>query len=90
VARARLSRRLSKTNAADCEIVLSRLDTSHEELAAARQLLESGFPRQATSRAFYAAFYAAHAALEVAGIAPPKTHTGLRTKFSEFATQPRR
>jgi uncharacterized protein len=69
---------------------LSRLDTSHEELAAARELLESGFPRQATSGAFSAAFYAAHAALEVAGIAPPKTHMGLRTKFSEFANATRR
>jgi uncharacterized protein len=48
-------------------------------------LVESGFPRQATSRAYYAAFYAARVALEAAGIAPPKTHSGLRSRFSEFA-----
>lgn len=48
-------------------------------------LVERGFPRQATSRAYYAAFYAARAALEAAGISPPKTHSGLRTRFSEFA-----
>ena len=48
-------------------------------------LVESGFPRQATSRSYYAAFYAARAALEAAGISPPKTHSGLRTRFSEFA-----
>jgi len=58
---------------------------SREELGAARQLLASGFPRQATSRAYYAAFYAARAALEAAGEEPPKTHTGLRSKFSELA-----
>jgi uncharacterized protein len=64
---------------------VSRLDESREELAAARQLVESDFPRQATSRAYYAAFYAAHTALEAAGIAAPKTHAGLRTRFAEFA-----
>lgn len=48
-------------------------------------LVESGFPRQATSRAYYAAFYAARAALEAAGISSPKTHSGLRTRFSVFA-----
>jgi uncharacterized protein (UPF0332 family) len=61
------------------------LTASREELAAARQLLDGGFPRQATSRAYYAAFYAARAALEAAGISPSKTHSGLRTRFSEFA-----
>jgi len=48
-------------------------------------LVDSGYPRQATSRAYYAAFYAARAALEAAGISPPKTHSGLRSRFSEFA-----
>lgn len=57
----------------------------YEELAAARILVESGFPRQATSRAYYAAFYPARAALESARIPPPKTHSGLRTRFSQFA-----
>jgi uncharacterized protein (UPF0332 family) len=48
-------------------------------------LVDSGFPRQAASRAYYAAFYAARVALEAGGIGPPKTHSGLRTRFSEFA-----
>lgn len=58
---------------------------SREELGAARKLLESGFQRQAASRAYYAAFYAARAALEAAGQTPPKTHSGMRSRFSEFA-----
>jgi uncharacterized protein len=66
---------------------MTSLAASREELAAARDLVDSGFPRQATSRAYYAAFYAAHAALEAAGISAPKTHTGLRTRFSEFAKE---
>jgi uncharacterized protein len=48
-------------------------------------LVESGYPRQATSRAYYAAFYAAQAALEAAGEDAPKTHSGLRSGFSELA-----
>jgi uncharacterized protein (UPF0332 family) len=64
---------------------VTSLAASWEDLAAARELLDSGFPRQATSRAYYAAFYAARAALEAAGISAPKTHSGLRTRFSEFA-----
>jgi hypothetical protein len=45
---------------------------SREELEAARNLVESGFPRQAISRAYYAAFYAARAALEAAGEPSPQ------------------
>jgi branched-chain amino acid transport system substrate-binding protein len=58
---------------------------SHEELGAARNLVNSGFPRQAISRAYYAAFYAARAALEVAGEPSPKTHSGMRSRFSDLA-----
>jgi uncharacterized protein (UPF0332 family) len=36
------------------------------------------------SRAYYAAFYAARAALEFAGNEAPKTHSGLRSKFAEL------
>jgi uncharacterized protein (UPF0332 family) len=59
---------------------------SHEELDAAHNLVESGFPRQAISRAYYAAFYAARAALEVAGEPSPKTHSGMRTRFGDLAS----
>jgi uncharacterized protein (UPF0332 family) len=58
---------------------------SHEELDAARNLVDSGFPRQAISRAYYAAFYAARAALEAAGEPSPKTHSGMRSRFSDLA-----
>ena len=58
---------------------------SREELDAARNLVESGFPRQAISRAYYAAFYAARAALEAAGEPSPKTHSGMRSRFSDLA-----
>ncbi len=39
------------------------LTRSREELAAAQLLVDNGFPAQAVSRAYYAAFYAAEAAL---------------------------
>jgi len=58
---------------------------SREELDAARNLVDSGFPRQAISRAYYAAFYAARAALEAAGEPSPKTHGGMRSRFSDLA-----
>jgi uncharacterized protein (UPF0332 family) len=58
---------------------------SHEELDAARNLVDNGFPRQAISRAYYAAFYAARAALEAAGEPLPKTHSGMRSRFSDLA-----
>ena len=62
---------------------------SHEELDAARNLVESGFPRQAISRAYYAAFYAARAALEATGEPSPKTHAGMRSRFSDLRAQRR-
>jgi uncharacterized protein (UPF0332 family) len=40
-----------------------RLARAHEELAVARVLAEAGFPAQAVSRAYYAAFHAAEGAL---------------------------
>lgn len=55
------------------------LTRSREELAAAQLLIDNGFPAQAVSRAYYAAFYAAEAALlrigqvrsKHAGVTPP-------------------
>jgi uncharacterized protein len=64
---------------------VTNIDLSREDLEAARKLLESGFPRQAISRAYYAAFYAARAALEAIGDHPPKTHSGMRSRFSDLA-----
>src|SRR5579864_8173507 len=42
---------------------LVELGRSRQELAAARLLNDNGFPAQAISRSYYAAFYAAEAAL---------------------------
>jgi uncharacterized protein (UPF0332 family) len=64
---------------------MTNLARSREELAAARNLANSGFPRQAISRAYYAAFYAARAALEAAGEPSTKTHSGMRSRFSDLA-----
>jgi uncharacterized protein len=64
---------------------VTSLALSHEELDAARNLVNSGFPRQAISRAYYAAFYAARAALDATGESLPKTHSGMRSRFSDLA-----
>lgn len=64
---------------------MTRIAVSHEELDAARNLVDGGFPRQAISRAYYAAFYAARAAIETAGKPLPKTHSGMRSRFSDLA-----
>jgi uncharacterized protein (UPF0332 family) len=57
---------------------MTGLARSSEKLDAARNLVDSGFPRQAISRAYYAAFYTALAGLEAAGQPSPKTHGGMR------------
>jgi len=57
-------------------------DLAHEDLAAARLNLEQGFIRVAISRAYYAAFHAAQAALLTVGEAP-RTHAGVRTRFNK-------
>jgi uncharacterized protein len=63
---------------------VSELKQSREELAVARELVELGYSRQAVSRAYYAAFYAARAALEAIG-ETPKSHSGMRTRFAKLA-----
>ena len=44
-------------------------------------MLDAGLLKGACSRAYYAVFEAARAALMLAGVAPGKTHRGTRTKF---------
>jgi uncharacterized protein (UPF0332 family) len=46
------------------------LERSREELRAARVLIDAGLPAQAVSRAYFAAYHAAGAALEVLGETP--------------------
>ncbi len=59
------------------EALIARGDT---ELLAARHLEEAGFSAQATSRAYYAAFYAAEAALLSLGETRSK-HSGVLSAF---------
>jgi uncharacterized protein (UPF0332 family) len=56
------------------------LKGSRDELAAARHLAEGGFPAQAVSRAYFAAFRAAEAALAALGEARSK-HSGVISAF---------
>jgi uncharacterized protein (UPF0332 family) len=56
------------------------LERSHQELAAARLLLDGGFPAQAVSRAYFAAFFAAEEALLTLGETRSK-HSGVVSAF---------
>jgi len=58
----------------------NRLDRCWEELAAARLLAGRGFPAQAVSRAYFAAFFAAEAALLAVGETRSK-HSGIVSGF---------
>lgn len=60
-----------------CDALMARADT---ELRAAQTLEEARFPAQATSRAYYAAFYAAEAALLSLGETRSK-HSGVLSAF---------
>lgn len=57
------------------------LPRARQELAAARVLIEQGFPAQAVSRSYYAAFYAAEAALLLLG--------ETRSKLDRLPAEPR-
>ncbi|MGQ0575341.1 MAG: HEPN domain-containing protein [Pseudonocardia sp.] len=56
------------------------LPRSRQELAAARVLIDQGFPAQAVSRSYYAALYAAEAALLILGETRSK-HSGVISAF---------
>jgi uncharacterized protein (UPF0332 family) len=56
------------------------LGRGRQELRAAEALLEAGFPAQAVSRAYLAAFHAASAALSVVG-ERPATNVGVISAF---------
>lgn len=60
--------------------VEERLTRAASDLDASRLLVESGFPDQATSRAYYAAFYAAEAAVLWLG-ETRSSHAGLIAAF---------
>ena len=56
------------------------MDRAWEDLRTVRHDLEGGFVRAAISRAYYAAFHAARAALLTVGESP-KSHGGARNRF---------
>ena len=63
-----------------------RLSRAHEELRAARVLQSAGFPAQAISRAYFAAFYAAEAALLHLGETRSK-HSGVVAAFVQLVVR---
>jgi uncharacterized protein (UPF0332 family) len=60
-----------------------RLARSRRELAASRHLATGGFPVQAISRAYYAAFYAAELALAELGETRSR-HSGVVAAFGQL------
>ncbi len=62
------------------------LDRADQEVGAARALTEGGFTSQAVSRAYYAAFYAAEAALLAVGETRSK-HGGVISAFGKYVVQ---
>lgn len=65
------------------DALLARAGT---ELEAARVLVDAGFPEQATSRAYYAAFFAAEAALLTLGETRSK-HSGVIAAFGRLVVK---
>lgn len=59
------------------------LEKAHEALGTARLNSDNGHQTAAVNRAYYAAFYAACAALYRSGEAP-RSHKGVRTRFYEL------
>ncbi|MDT0632847.1 HEPN domain-containing protein [Rubrivirga litoralis] len=62
------------------------LALAHDDLVVARRDRDGGFSRHAASRAYYAVFHAAVAALAARG-ERPKTHAGVRTRFGALFVQ---
>lgn len=61
---------------------LALLESARDSIAAARILLDSGFPGFAASRAYYAMFYVAEALLEGEGLSFSK-HSGVIAAFGQ-------
>ena len=62
------------------QVAEARLERARRELAAIRLLADAGFATQAVARAYYAAFYAAEAALRAVGQSRSK-HAGVIAAF---------
>ncbi|MPZ61986.1 MAG: HEPN domain-containing protein [Propionibacteriales bacterium] len=61
----------------------AELEHARQEIAAVRALLDLGFNAQAVSRAYYAAFYAAEAALQALGQSRSR-HAGVVAAFGQY------
>jgi uncharacterized protein (UPF0332 family) len=68
--------------------VKGALERAREDLAAARHLVAGGFPAQAVSRAYYAAFHGAEAALLALGETRSK-HGGVLAAFGRLVVRDR-
>jgi uncharacterized protein (UPF0332 family) len=68
------------------ETAAAPLDRGRQELLAARALLDGGFPSQALTRAYFAAFHAASAALLAVG-ETPSTPSGVLAAFNRRVVQ---
>lgn len=70
------------------------MEKAQRAVEGARVLFDTGDTEGACSRAYYAMFDAAHAALRAAGVVAPdaqiKTHNGLLTLFSKELVQTKR
>lgn len=64
----------------------TRMSRARTELEVAHLLLERGYPEQAASRVYYAAFYAADAALLHLG-EMPSSHSGLIAAFGRLVVK---
>lgn len=64
-----------------------RLEGAREELITAEELLQNGRFRAAVSRAYYAVFYMASAALFARAQARAK-HSGVESAFAQFLVKP--
>jgi uncharacterized protein (UPF0332 family) len=65
---------------------LGHLGRAEQELDAARLLAANGYDRQAVSRAYYAAFYAAEEALLAIGVTRSK-HSAVIAAFVQFVVR---
>lgn len=65
------------------ELARHRLEAAEERLAAAKMLVAGGLYEDAVSRAYYAVFQAARAALAALGLEEPRKHSGLVSFFNQ-------
>ena len=64
------------------EYVKRQLESADEALSDARYLLDGSRLKAAANRAYYAMFHTVHAALAVANVGRPRTHSGAISLFN--------